>query len=114
MGEHAGHPPVSPSPLLKINKINRQSGRSPASSAQSASADFSYQPELQFKAFAPQTHGSRPSFKAVATKQRAISCRTRLRMNSRLIAQVGSKPTAIAVASCPLKKTYRYVGHMFG
>jgi hypothetical protein len=35
-------------------------------------------------------------------------------MNSRLIAKVGSKPTAIAVAPCPLKKTYRYVGHMFG
>jgi hypothetical protein len=50
---------------LEINEINRQSGRSPASCAQSASADFSDQPGLQFKAFARQTHGSRLSFKAV-------------------------------------------------
>jgi hypothetical protein len=39
---------------LKINKTNRQSGRSPASFAQSASADFRYQPEPQFKAFVRQ------------------------------------------------------------
>jgi hypothetical protein len=50
---------------LEINKINRQSGRSPASCAQSASADFSFQPELQFKAFAL-------SFKAAATKEPAF------------------------------------------